>query len=166
MLRDIVTVLAPDGTILFQSQGFERLTGVEVRGKMLAATAGNTYIPTTLSKLGAHWMRPSKTGAGRFECRVRRRDGTWLECEMNGRRIVDLNGHAAAVFNARDISERKAAERTILDTQAQLRSRLEQQRAVADFGQQALRATEIEPLLDEAVNVRCQHFECRVRPCC
>ena len=64
-----------------------------------------------------------------------------------------MTGSTVAVFNTRDISERKAAERAILDTQAQLRSRLDQQRAVAEFGQRALAATELGPLLDEAVNL-------------
>src|SRR5581483_11452328 len=68
-------------------------------------------------------------------------------------RIVNTDGEPVAVFITRDISERKAAENALLETQAQLRSRLEQQRAVAEFGQRALGAGDLDPLLDEAAQV-------------
>ncbi len=92
-------------------------------------------------------------GASTNECRIRRKDGTWAYCEVRGRRIVDFQGQPVAVFNSRDISDSKAAERAILEAQAQLRARLEQQRAVAQLGQDALRATELAPLLDGVVEL-------------
>ncbi|MGO9060743.1 MAG: PAS domain S-box protein [Candidatus Binataceae bacterium] len=149
---DIVSVLAPDGTIVFQSQGFERLTGGDLR-RNIGSDRWEYLHPDDFEQARRALDAAIETGTRRFECRVRRKDGKWLDCEMNGRRIVDLDGRPAAVFNGRDISERKAAERAIIETQTHLSSRLEQQRAVADFGQQALQATEIEPLLDEAVAV-------------
>jgi PAS domain-containing protein len=93
------------------------------------------------------------TGAAVYEGRILGADGDWFYCEVRGRRVLDLDGRPVAVFNTRDISERKAAEQAILDTQTQLRSRLEQQRAVAELGQYALRATELAPLIDEAVRL-------------
>ncbi len=90
-------------------------------------------------------------GASSHECRIRRRDGSWAYCEIRGKRISSEEGSAVAVFNIRDISERKAAEQALLDVQTQLRSRLEQQRAVAELGQRALGTRDLEPLLDEAV---------------
>ena len=94
-----------------------------------------------------------KTGAAAYECRVLRNDGTWAHIEVHGSRVPGLDGEPVGMFNTRDVSERKAAELAILETQAQLRSRLEQQRAVAEFGQRALRGAELEPLLDDAVAV-------------
>jgi PAS domain S-box-containing protein len=148
---DIVDVVAPDGTVLFDSGA----TG------LLASRRNNT-----LGRDGWDYAHPDDreagkraladifaSGAGRYECRVMDGDGGWLHCEVRGRRVLDLDGRPVTVLNTRDISERKAAERATLDTQAELRSRLEQQRAVAELGQYALRATELAPLIDEAVRL-------------
>ncbi|HKD68967.1 MAG TPA: PAS domain S-box protein [Candidatus Binataceae bacterium] len=120
----------------------------------LTATDGWAYVhPEDLEASRRAYDAIFESGAGAFECRVSRADGTWVHCEMTGRTVVDPSGRTLAVINTHDISERKAAERAILETQAQLRSRLEQQRAVAELGQRALRTTEVQTLLDDAVSV-------------
>ncbi len=109
--------------------------------------------PDDLKTVKRGMLATLETGTTAHECRIRRKDGSWAHTEVHGSRVFYLDGQSVGVYNTRDISERKAAEKAILDTQAQLRSRLEQQRAVTDFGQDALRATELNPLLNDAVAV-------------
>ncbi|HXR36939.1 MAG TPA: PAS domain S-box protein, partial [Candidatus Binataceae bacterium] len=150
---DVVSVVAADGTVLFNSESAARMFGDD-HPKPIGRELWSTLHPDDRESAASALATALETGAVTYECRVRRQsDGSWLICEVRGRRIVDPDGRTVAVFNSRDISERKAAERAILDTQTQLRSRLEQQRAVAEFGQHALRATELAPLLDRAVAV-------------
>jgi PAS domain S-box-containing protein len=108
--------------------------------------------PADLAGVNQSVAAAFKNGVSANECRLRRRDGTWADCEVRGRRIIGPDGEPLAVFSTRDISERKASEKTLVQTQAQLQSRLAQQRAVNELGQYALRATELSPLMQAAVN--------------
>ncbi len=92
-------------------------------------------------------------GSAEWQLRVLGNDQTWRSNEVRGTRSHDPEGNPVIVISSRDITERKRAEQALLDAQDELRSRLEQQHAVADFGQRALRATEILPLLEESAAI-------------
>jgi PAS domain S-box-containing protein len=147
---DAIAVIDSRGTTQYANDAGYTLFGYEV-GDEEARTGSLVVHADDFDLVKRGVAATFQTGASSYECRLRRNDGTWAHCEVHGQRIVDPGGKPAAVFNTRDISEHKAAEAALLDTQAQLQSRLEQQRAVADFGQRALRATELGPLLEEAV---------------
>jgi PAS domain S-box-containing protein len=149
---DSVTVTGPDGAVLFNSHLADQTFGHDHAG--VFSENGLEFIhpddrESTKNALGATLT----AGSSSFECRVRRIDGTWLYCDVRGRRILDVAGRPVVVFNARDISQRKAAENVLVQTQAQLSSRLKQQRAVAELGERALRATDLKTLLDDIVLV-------------
>ena len=91
-------------------------------------------------------------GPQQYEARRIRKDGTAIDISVSIFAVYDGTGKLTGTATIqRDISGLKRTEAALLETQAQLRSRLEQQRAVAEFGQQALRATELAPLLETAV---------------
>ncbi len=149
---DAIAVIGRDGVTQFANETGYTLFGYEFGEEEIVKGALAVH-PEDFGTV-LHGMREMfQSGASTYECRIRRRDGSWLHCEVRGRRIADRRGRPAGVFNTRDISQRKAAELALLQTQAQLHSRLEQQRAAADFGQHALRAHELGPLLNGAAEL-------------
>ncbi len=93
-------------------------------------------------------------GPCHYEARRFRKDGSAIDISFNTFAVHDSAGNLVGTSSMlRDITALKRTEAALLETQAELRSRLEQQRAVADFGQLALEATDLEPLLDQAVAV-------------
>ena len=146
---DAISVIDSRGTVQYVNDASYKLFGYEVGD---AQALGYIVVhPDDLDCVRRGLAATFETGATAYEFRLLCKDGSWAHCEVHGHLIRDIDGEPVGVFNTRDISERKAAESALLQTQADLRSRLEQQRAVADFGQRALRATELEPLLEEAV---------------
>jgi PAS domain S-box-containing protein len=149
---DGVSVIARDGTVLFNSRSADRTFGHDP-GTVIGDMSLDAIHPDDRELVTTALAATLETGTAAFEGRFRRKDGAWLHCDVRGSRILDIVGQPVAVFNTRDISERKAAESIVTQTQAQLRSRLEQQRAVAELGQRALRATDLKALLDDTVSV-------------
>ncbi len=149
---DSVSVIDGDGVVRYANDAGYLLFGYQV-GDPEVRNGHLMVHPDDLKTVKRGMATTLETGTATYECRVRRKDGSWAHSEVHGSRVFDRDGKPVGVYNNRDISARKEAERAILDTQAQLRSRLEQQRAVADFSQHALRATELNPLLNEAVAV-------------
>jgi PAS domain S-box-containing protein len=149
---DAIAVMERDGHIRQMNDAGYSLFGFEV-GDPQARQGALAVHPDDFDTARRGIAATFQTGASAYECRVRRADGTWAYCEVRGRRIKDPNGQPVAVFNTRDISQRRAAENSLLATQAQLRFLLAQQRAVAELGQRALRTATLDALLDDAVSV-------------
>jgi len=93
-------------------------------------------------------------GPYHYEARPFRKDGSVIDISVSAFSVYDGTGKLVGASSIhRDITALKRTEAALLETQAQLRSRLEQQRAVAEFGQQAVRVSELAALLDEAVDL-------------
>ena len=149
---DSIVIIGADGMTRYANSSAYSMFGYQWRAPRGHKGHGLVY-PDDLEIVRRGLAATLETGAAAYECRVLRNDGTWAHIEVHGSRVPGLDGEPVGMFNTRDVSERKAAELAILETQAQLRSRLEQQRAVAEFGQRALRGAALEPLLDDAVAV-------------
>ncbi len=93
-------------------------------------------------------------GPQQHEARRVRKNGTAIDIWASIFAIYDGTGKLTGTATIeRDIGGLKRTEAALLETQAQLRARLEQQRAVARLSQQALAATQLAPVLDEAANL-------------
>jgi len=152
---ETAAIVTADGTFLAVNSALAALAAVDGIGDLGGHDLFEFIAPQdkAVAEQVREILRNGK--AGQFECLTVNRMGRGAR-KFEFRvvpldRIAGPDGQPVAVINLRDISERKAAEQTILDTQAQLRSRLEQQRAVAEFGQHAVRAGALGSLLDEAV---------------
>ena len=117
---ELVTVITEDGTILYESSSSERILGY--KPEELVGKNTMEYIhPDDLEKAVAA-LSPSQTGETQrsIEIRFRRKDGSWLLLQAEGR---DLRNHPSVrgiVINSRDITSRKQAEEEKHDLQERL----------------------------------------------
>ncbi|WP_439631769.1 response regulator [Gemmata sp.] len=107
---DFITVIAPDGTILYESPSVERL-GRPV-GELLGASAWGFVhpddLPATMERLRYALTHPGESVP--VDVRALAGDGTWRCFEGSSRFTPDLFGAGALVVNTRDVTERKLAE--------------------------------------------------------
>jgi PAS domain S-box-containing protein len=112
--HDIITVLEPDGTILYVSSSVERVLG---------------YAPEELvGRNTFDWMHPEDAErvvavlsdgivgglqTGEAEYRYRARDGSWRWLESVGRNLLTTRGVKGIVINSRDVTERRAWQKRL-----------------------------------------------------
>jgi two-component system, cell cycle sensor histidine kinase and response regulator CckA len=119
--HDIVVVLSPDGTLLYQSPATERVLGyspVELAGKNVLALMHEDDQAGAAARLDA-WPRSSPADDV-FQVRLRHKDGGWRVMEVIGRPL-DGDPRQGIVVNARDVTERVRAEESLRATEAKLR---------------------------------------------
>ncbi len=123
---DIITVLDLDGTIRFESPSFEHLLGYtqhEIDGRIAFDFIHPDDLPTVLERFQLIVQRPGETHTAEF--RFRHRDGSWRQFEGVGRAARDSQDRPCVIVNSRDITERKRAERSLLQTRDLLTSFVE-----------------------------------------
>ena len=109
---DLITVVAADGAVLYQSPSIERVLGytteqvLGTRFDELMPEAERGRLLTVLSTSGRH----SDSGPEAIECRLQHSDGRWLQFEVLHTNLLDDEHVRGIVLNSRDVSERKAFE--------------------------------------------------------
>ena len=119
---DLVTILAPDGTILYASDSAERIVGYAPRD--LVGSSLLSY----LDGAGAQTVREllqngngRTNGAGPIEFCLRRADGSPVWLEAVGTNLLTDATIRGIVLNARDVSERKRADRELRESEERYR---------------------------------------------
>ena len=113
---DVICVLTPDGTSLYESPSVERMLGwkpEELVGRQNFAFRH----PDDEAKVAATWaaiLAGEETPPA--ELRLRHRDGTWRTIESVGR-LRKQDGEPVVVLNYRDVTERKELEEKLLHAQ-------------------------------------------------
>jgi diguanylate cyclase (GGDEF)-like protein/PAS domain S-box-containing protein len=134
---DVITVLGPDLTIVFQTSSGTRLLGYpfsELEGEKFATLVH----PSDLGRLRlACATAADGIRSGPVDLRLRHSGGEWIDVEIGVRHQAD-EGHL--VLTTRDARERKRAER-------KLRRHGEQQAVVAELGARALEGGEFHELV-------------------
>ncbi len=108
---DLITVVAADGMVLYQSPSIERVLGYatdEVTGTRfdeLVHEAERAHLLAVLSK-----GRQPDSGPEAVDCRLRHKDGRWLQFEVLHTNLLEDEHVRGIVLNSRDVSERKAFE--------------------------------------------------------
>ena len=112
---DLITVLDVHGRVTYQSPSVERVLGYRVDAiegsefVRLLSVADRPRLTQILSGVGE-----SYAGGGAeahvIECRLRHRDGTWLQFEVQYTDLLQDEHVRGIVLNSRDVSERKAFE--------------------------------------------------------
>lgn len=122
---DLIVVLDPLGRITYASPSTERVLGYrpeELTGQftgMLLHPEDRFSVENAIGGLDAGGESVV------FEFRVQRRDGGWRVLEAIGRSLVGDSAVAGVVINARDITERKAAEYGLRELNARLQAVIE-----------------------------------------
>ena len=109
---DLITVLGPEGEIVYQSPSIERVLGyspAEVAGRRFA----ELVVPADRHRL-AHLVASGAAGIGEpsqaVECVLTHRDGGTRQFEMLMTSLLHDEHVGGIVLNSRDVSERKAFE--------------------------------------------------------
>jgi PAS domain S-box-containing protein len=103
---DMVTVVAVDGTVLYQAGSVHSVLGhtpSQLEGTKLTEWAG----PDDVERLLALCETPQTAGA---ELDLRHADGSLRSCEVRATSLLDHPAWAGVVLNIRDVSDRKQLE--------------------------------------------------------
>jgi diguanylate cyclase (GGDEF)-like protein/PAS domain S-box-containing protein len=109
---DLITVVAADGIVLYQSPSIERVLGYaadEVIGTRFDDLMDDHERGRLLAVLSSKNKQPD-SGPEAIDCRLRHRDGRWLQFEVLHTNLLDDEHVRGIVLNSRDVSERKAFE--------------------------------------------------------
>jgi PAS domain S-box-containing protein len=113
---DLITVLAPDGTIAYQSPSVERMLGR--RAADLVDTAlGDLVHPDDQDQVAASLTKLAETPGTTVDvaCRLRHEDGSWRHVESVCTNLADDPRVHGLVLNIRDVTEQAALRQSIGD---------------------------------------------------
>ena len=112
---DLITVLAPDATIAYQSPAIERVLGwtpEEVMGRRIDELVDKSD-NSRLLRLIADGNEAPVAGSQTLECSLAHRDGGTRQFEVLFTNLTHDEHVGGIVLNSRDVSERKAFERQL-----------------------------------------------------
>jgi PAS domain S-box-containing protein len=118
---DVITIVTPDGTRRYISPSIERVLGYRP-SDLLGQSAVELVHPDDASRLQdaiQSCLRGAKE-TSILELRFRHRDGSWRDFEAIGTNLLQEPSVAGIVFNSRDITARKAAQRALQASEARL----------------------------------------------
>ncbi|MDO8689511.1 MAG: PAS domain S-box protein, partial [Dehalococcoidia bacterium] len=122
-VSDIITVLDSRGIIRYESPAIERVLGY-MPEELVGQSAFELVHPDDIQPVRDLFERTiSVPGvSASTDLRYRHRDGSWRKIEVTGIAMMDHQGQAMVVVNARDITERKRAEEALLESEQRLRA--------------------------------------------
>jgi two-component system cell cycle sensor histidine kinase/response regulator CckA len=118
---DLVTIVAPDGTILYASDSAERIVGYSPRalvGSSLLEYLEEEHVGAVRGLLQSNGK---STVAGPIEFTLRRADGSPVWLEAVGTNLLTDATIRGIVLNARDVSERKRADLALRESEERYR---------------------------------------------
>jgi PAS domain S-box-containing protein len=127
---DLVTIISPDGTVLYKSPSLERLLGYT--SDELVGRSSLEFIHPDDRVAARENIRRLADHPGthiQAEYRFRHKDGSWRTFEALCSDLLEDPAIAGIVINGRDITERKQAETEILQLNAQLEERVRRRTA-------------------------------------
>jgi two-component system cell cycle sensor histidine kinase/response regulator CckA len=117
---DLVTVLAPDGTITYASDSAERIVGYLPAD--LVGTSLLGYLDSHVEQVRGLLHTNGKSSlAGPIEFSLRRPDGSLVWLEAVGSNLLSDATIRGIVLNARDVSERKRADLALRESEERYR---------------------------------------------
>jgi PAS domain S-box-containing protein len=124
--HDIVTILDPEGRMGYQSPALTRVTGFRPE-ELEGASAFDYMHPDDAPAVGAEFQRvlSAPGSVGHAEYRFRHKDGSWRLLEAFGRTLAPASAEQGLVANIRDITERRAAERAVQESEEHFRRLIE-----------------------------------------
>jgi PAS domain S-box-containing protein len=119
---DLVTIVAPDGAILYASDSAERIVGylpADMVGTSLLQYLDQHDVDSVRGLLGNG--NGNAGASGPIEFRLRRPDGTPVWLEAVGTNLLTDATIRGIVLNARDVSERKRADHALRESEERYR---------------------------------------------
>jgi len=114
---DLITVLARDGTIAYQSPSVERMLGRRA-ADLVGITLGDLVHPDDQDDVNASLTKLVEAAPGataNFACRLQHKDGSWRHVESICTNLADDPRVNGLVLNIRDVTEQAALRTSISD---------------------------------------------------
>ena len=114
---DLITVLAPDGTIAYQSPSVQRMLGRRP-GDLAGTELADVVHPDDQDEVNASLARLAEGAPGAtdtFGCRLLHNDGSWRHVESICTNLADDPRVNGLVLNVRDVTEQAALRQSISD---------------------------------------------------
>jgi PAS domain S-box-containing protein len=124
--HDVVTILDLDGTILYQSPQVERVLGYgwkEMVGRNALEFIHADDLAVPARALKQILDEPGSTFTAEY--RFRHSDGSWRYLETFGRTLLPGSTAQGLVFNTRDVTERREAQRALQEREEHFRRLIE-----------------------------------------
>ena len=118
---DIVTVLAPDGTILYQSPSATRVLGFAPEAMVNASALELVHrddLPRVLAAIARVLAQPDEEAS--VEYRFRTADGGWRVLDARGKNLLANGAVRGILVASRDVTERRAAEAELVQRRTEL----------------------------------------------
>jgi PAS domain S-box-containing protein len=123
---DLVQVLDPQGRVIYTGPSVQRLLGYtpeEIAGGAIPDFMHPDDLPAAAELVGRVLANPGTSGS--LEYRVRHKDGSWRWLEAYARTLSPTSAEQGIVANARDITERREAERALRESEEYFRRLIE-----------------------------------------
>jgi two-component system, cell cycle sensor histidine kinase and response regulator CckA len=117
---DLVTIVAPDSTILYASDSAERLVGY-APGQLVGTTLLGYVDASDAEAVRGLLQNRNGKSSGPVEFSLRRADGSPVWLEAVGSNLLADPTIQGIVLNARDVSERKRADRALRESEERYR---------------------------------------------
>ncbi len=107
---DVISIVAPDGRVRYQSPSAFEVFGFEPEA-IVGTDFCNLVHPEDADRVREDFQRA--TNAGDYavtECRIRHAEGDWRYTEMRMTNLVSVEAIGGVVINARDVTQRHALE--------------------------------------------------------
>ncbi len=122
---DMIGILDEDGSIRYVSPSVEQITGYTA-AEILGNDSFDFVHPDDLEMAGKLFTEGKQTGRGSaMEVRFHHKDGSWRYAEFIAMYLLDNPAVQGVVLNCRDITERKAAEEALQQSEEKFRAIVE-----------------------------------------
>jgi PAS domain S-box-containing protein len=121
-LSDVILILDADGTIRYESPSVERVLGHKPDQRIGHKLFDFTHpddLPGITEAFKSAIKQPGTLHTA--DLRVRHEDGSWRDLECVGRIRTGDAGETVAIITARDVTERRVAERALRDSEERYR---------------------------------------------
>jgi PAS domain S-box-containing protein len=123
---DVITIIDPSGTILYESRSVERMLGKPPEALLGKSAIALVHPDDQKTAVGLLKAALDKAGpAGPCELRFQHANGSWRTLEVVGQIVTNDAGSATAIINSRDVTERKRSEAALRESEEKYRTILE-----------------------------------------
>ena len=124
--HDIITILDGEGQMVYQSPSMHRVLGytpAEMEGVSAFSLVHPDDVPVVQEAMAGIVGAPGTLASAEY--RFRHKDGSWRRLETFGRALPPDSREGAAIFNSRDVTERREAERALQEREEHFRRMIE-----------------------------------------